>query len=577
MPQISKSFIVSFLVFSAVVATSTAGGAPRTEPLSWCATEPAVDLIALARHDYFQRRVVREREQGRLSLKSAPNVFQVGQVAVLEDDGTVTFPANTFDLEDSSIQFLHRPLGMSAVRSPLGFKRILGRKLNLDDDDSRRVPFLHGFEFPFGDHAYQEVFVNSNGNLTFGARSSELGGLASLVSGPPRIAPLFTDLDPSAATGENGVYVLALPNRVRITWLGVPEFATENSNTVQVTLFDNGRINIAYGGVEASSPVVGVAPFEEGDLRLLDYDTELPLRPLRAAVAERFTSAPEVDALGVVRLFTERFADVYESVFLWLDFPAVTPGFASAVVLQNDARGIGSEVYDFTNLLFPASKNLESFIQMGDLSRFPDDPDEIFLDTASTMTVVGHEFGHRWLARVKFVDEDGQPNESLLGSPSSAHWSFFTDSQGSLMHGNSWVDNGDGSFSATDGAHTRYSPLDRYLMGLAPPGSVPDFFYVANPDEPTSIDSLPVFEATVNGDRVDVSVEDVIAAEGPRSPDTEASPNTFRTAFLVVGLTGQGVSPEAIAKVESYRKRWNRFFREATDDLGTMRTSLFPR
>lgn len=189
---------------------------------------------------------------------------------------------------------------------------------------------------------------------------------------------------------------------------------------------------------------------------------------------------------------------------------------------------------------------------------------------------MGHELGHRWSTYVSFLDEDLEPSYDLLAL-GSGHWSYFTNSEGSLMHGNAWADNGDGTFSATDGAHTRYSPLDRYLMGLAGPASVPDFFYIANPDSDASPFDLPTFDDTVTGERVDVSLDDIIASEGRRRPAPVASPKSFRTAFLVVGLVGQGVSPEAVAKVENYRRRWMTFFAEATGGRGEVKTALFPR
>lgn len=149
-------------------------------------------------------------------------------------------------------------------------------------DDSVEVPFPDGFEFAFGDNVYTSVFVNSNGNVTFGQGDRfggllDLFGLFDLVFGPPRIAPLLTDLDPSAAEGDAGVYVSFLAHRVRITWRDVPEWLTGNSNTFQVTLFDTGRVNIVYGEVDAVVPVVGVQPFGEIALTLLDYQDELPL------------------------------------------------------------------------------------------------------------------------------------------------------------------------------------------------------------------------------------------------------------------------------------------------------------
>jgi hypothetical protein len=494
---------------------------------------------------------------------------------VLDDDGTVTTLPRPFDLEGLALRFLRRPRGMSAGRSPLGVKQLIGDKIELTDDGSQQIELPEGFRFPFGGQSYDSVFVNANGNLTFGRPDPTIGGIGALLFGPPRIAALFTDLDPSAAVGEDGVYVFFLPGRARITWRNVPEFDTENRNTVQVTLYENGRVNVAFGEVEAAAPIVGVSPDQSLELLQVDLDVELPVAPRNGSIVEQFTQLPEVDLLGAVQLFAQQFADVYDAVFVWLDFPAVIPGFAFSLPLRNEVRGIGFETFD-NSFLVPASRKLENVVQMGDLSRFPDDPDEIFMTTASTMTIVGHEFGHRWLASVRFIDAGGGESSDLLNGPGGVHWSFHMSSQGSLMHGNDWRDNGDGTFTATDGAHTRYSPLDRYLMGIASPASVGEFFYIADPDGGDR-GALPVIDQTVAGRRVDLTLADVVAAEGPRRPARAASPNSFRTAFLVVGLTGQGVSQEAITKVDRYRERWSGYFHEATGRRGEVLTTLFPR
>ena len=51
--------------------------------------------------------------------------------------------ADLFDLSGRSIQFLHRPKGMGVVRSNLGFKQLIGERLDLGDNDDVRV-----FGFP---------------------------------------------------------------------------------------------------------------------------------------------------------------------------------------------------------------------------------------------------------------------------------------------------------------------------------------------------------------------------------------------------------------------------------------------
>src|SRR5205085_9717323 len=81
----------------------------------------------------------------------------------------------------------------------------------LDDDDSRLVPLP--FSFPFFGNTYREVYVNSDGNLTFTAadNASTDRSLGRMTAGPPRISPLFDDLNPAAPAG--GVRVLGHPGR----------------------------------------------------------------------------------------------------------------------------------------------------------------------------------------------------------------------------------------------------------------------------------------------------------------------------------------------------------------------------
>ena len=53
------------------------------------------------------------------------------------------------------------------------------------------------------------------------------------------------------------------------------------------------------------------------------------------------------------------------------------------------------------------------------------------------------------------------------------------------MGGSNWTDNLDGTFTSQDhatGAYLGYSWVDLYLMGLASPDEVPDFFYLADTD-----------------------------------------------------------------------------------------------
>ena len=159
------------------------------------------------------------------------------------------------------------------------------------------------------------------------------------------------------------------------------------------------------------------------------------------------------------------------------------------------------------------------------IGKYPEDPLQTFLGENNTVSVLGQEVGHRWLAFLEFRNHTGARSEALLGRD-QAHWSFFFDSDASVMEGNDIEDLGGGSFRTT-AAVQRYSRLDQYAMGLVSASQVPPFFYVDNPmnvADGRQADSAPRVGVTFNGTRRDVLIDDVIAINGPRVPVSRRRP-----------------------------------------------------
>ena len=113
------------------------------------------------------------------------------------------------------------------------------------------------------------------------------------------------------------------------------------------------------------------------------------------------------------------------------------------------------------------------------LGKYPDDPQQTFLGENNTVSVLGQEVGHRWLAFLEFRDHTGTRSEALLGRD-QAHWSFFFDSDASVMEGNDIEDLGGGSFR-TVGAVQPLQPARSVRDGPGSASQVPTFFYVQNP------------------------------------------------------------------------------------------------
>jgi hypothetical protein len=137
----------------------------------------------------------------------------------------------------------------------------------LGDDDSELVIFPDEFKFPFFGKVYTAVSVNSDGNLTFdeGDAESTPRDVERFLSGPARIAPLFTDLDP---TSGGGVSSFGDGDAFCVRWEDVPEFAANfGTNTFDVCLHPNGDIRFSYEDVNVSPDsdenvqlIVGVSP-----------------------------------------------------------------------------------------------------------------------------------------------------------------------------------------------------------------------------------------------------------------------------------------------------------------------------
>jgi hypothetical protein len=207
------------------------------------------------------------------AVAPAATAEDVGQVAVVRDEGDLILPANPYDLRGIDVTFARNGSGgYDLRRSDRQFQSAVGEKIPLGDDDSARVALP--FSFPFYAARYAELFVNSDGNVTFGVEehASSDRNVARFLTGPPRIAPIFDDLDPSTA---GGVYRRTDGDALLITWCDVPEFdsSTRRMN-VQLRLAADGTIDFVYGTVlDPSAAVVGVSPGETGVFTPVDIDT----------------------------------------------------------------------------------------------------------------------------------------------------------------------------------------------------------------------------------------------------------------------------------------------------------------
>jgi hypothetical protein len=250
-------------------------------------------------------------------------------------------------------------------------------------------------------------------------------------------------------------------------------------------------------------------------------------------------------------------------IFSTFDFEMPEAG-AKAFYLgvRNDTLGIGRPIFDNSES-FGSKNKLQGTLDMGNVTALVTDPLEPKF--GESLDVLDHEILHRWAASVKFKDSSGNISSALLGKD-AGHWSFLLNSYGSVLYGNQWQDNGNGTFTSI-GARKYYSPLDLYLMGFYDKSQVPPMLLIENPAiDPTR---LPEVGATIEGTPRYVSIDDIIAAEGERLPGPAESQKTFKTAFILITTPETyALTMGGLTGLETFRKGWATRFSVLTDGQG---------
>ncbi|MEW5974876.1 MAG: IPT/TIG domain-containing protein [Acidobacteriota bacterium] len=512
----------------------------------------------------------------RQQLTESSGISQdVDGIAVLEDNGNTVIPANLFDLTNRTLRLTPAGSGSYNVTVQNGaLDTNFGTRLNLADDDFFQVTFPANFRFSFFGTQYASVFVNSDGNLTFtqGDKAIDPRDLVRLNSGPPRLAPFLADLNPEVPSGE--IYYNLLSDRLIVTWNRVREFAFSGvspENTFQAILFADGSFQFTYGQIGSTSGIVGWSG-GAGALEVSIVDFASTVGAVTGPVAERFSQFTEVDLTQLTKLFYLTHPDEFDQITFFTNFPFNLDGaFAFQLNIKNAVQGVGLPPSD-NSRFYGSQGKLESLMVMNQLAEYPDNPDIQFLGTNTTLDIVAHEAGHRWLAFVRF--RDGSVNSSDLLGRDESHWSFFFNSEGSFLEGNKIRDNGNGTFT-TVGATERYSRLDQYLMGLRPASDVePSFFVDDVTGTGSTAASAPRISVSFSGLKRIVTVQDIIAAHGPRIPDWTNSPKVFRQAFVLLVRRGTSPSSAEIEKLARIRSRWLQFFTQWTDGLASIDPTL---
>jgi hypothetical protein len=535
-------------------------------------------LDALWTHREAQmRRAARSRQPaldpGEPLTPRPPRAADVGDIAVVQDTGDLVLPANVYDMPNTGLRFVRNGAGgYDVTRIGGDFRSALGTRVTLTDDDS--VDIAVPFGFPFYGQSQTAAFVNSDGNITFGEqdKASTERNVARLLTGPPRVAPFLADLDPT--TGSGRIFVNAAADQYTVTWCSVRGFDSLGTTTVQATLLPDGTIEFKYGQVGIADTIVGLSPGRTGVFTPVNLSDPGPTGGGEGAVGERFAARGALDTVELTKAFYASHGDNYDQLVVWTDLPYTRDAFAYEQTVANDVRGIGVPIFDLSSD-FGSGGRLRSMAIMDFVGKYPENPDTRFLGENNTLSILGQEVGHRWMAFVDFSDHNRVRSDLLLGRGLS-HWSFFFDSDASVMEGNDIEDLGGGSFR-TVAAVQRYSLLDQYLMGLIPESEVPPFFYVENPTNTSPVrqrESGPLVGATFNGTRRDVLIQHIVEIHGPRTPSATETSKVHRQAFILLVTAGRSPDTAQIEKIDGIRRAWEGFFLQATSGRMTADTRL---
>ena len=318
---------------------------------------------------------------------------------------------------------------------------------------------------------------------------------------------------------------------------------------------------------------------------------------------ERLAASGETQAFPAA-LAGDRVID--EVIVLNDDGSLVFGGITDSIAIANRALDLVGDRFDFMTILvastfpgdiepeggfaFELTANLDVFglnegpradsedpfilalLNMNDLDEYPDGPDVIvggFTNVTGT-EVLGQEAMHAFGAFIYTEIAD------LLGR-SEGHWSFFLQSYGSVMEGNFWIDNGNGTFTTAPNSEqfNGYSQLDQYLWGVRRADELSDpIWLIAESSGTISDSSIPTGGITVSGSRIDIDPDDIVAFNGERDPASPSAPRDFSMAFILVVPNGTEPSASDMSLVQQFRASWESFFDRETEGRGRMHTAV---
>jgi hypothetical protein len=491
---------------------------------------------------------------------------------------------------------------------------------------------LQKFAFPFSGKSWKSLRVGTTGSILFGASEGKVGSdpyghreggivldrfdelsdvAAKLVDKAPAICVFLKP----RLTGPH--YVKELSDRVVITWEltepfgGLLDFTwTKTVNRFQAVLHSDGSIEMSYKEVAAKDAIVGIYPEQSSTAKpaAVHFTSVSRKDGPFGAVYEAFhylhVPRPQDLACTVIQALGDRFDFLaYYSDFRTDSQEASPP---SDGPIGGNVTGIGNTEHEQTPKVlqsrctkgrFQLGLAQPVFVGSNEAQREP--PHDAPLGNSHDITLyarqlaeatrdgkplpynyavghLGHEVGHRWSAYASAkVDSKqvplGQWPHWAPGLQAAVAFPYSLPIEASTLGGGVWQDNFDGTYTQLRDGYfvpaTGYSDLDLYLMGLISAAEVPDFFVLNNLVRVgQDRNGHSIFKA----ERTKVTIEDVIAAEGPRLPNVDHSQREFNTGIVVVVEHGRNPSHELIERANGIRGQWIQYWETTTGHRASM-------
>jgi Repeat of unknown function (DUF5648) len=361
--------------------------------------------------------------------------------------------------------------------------------------------------------------------------------LTAFVTGGTPTAVEFVDrarvrypMRPSAALGT---YSVSLPASIANQGLSTDDVFRKHIGEVE--LFDGTLLAKINTFTQVWTPEIGLVNLTQRSATAQSTNTVLNIADAQAfadnasgGVAQRITA----------QLYAH-FPDEFD--FVNVVWNASIIGNRNHAAVRNTVQGIGKSQQD-------AGVNYGSARNLLGVTVYPSAP---FFDGASL--AAAHEIGHQWVNHLQ---------NPLLRSV-GAHWPLSSVASGVM--GFSIAGSGAGgnynceptpSSAGMVGKPTATAPkvfrdLDLYLMGLIPASAVSDIYVLKNQTLATA-SACPALSPLADFDKL--SINDVIATNGPRVPDVSQSQKSFRVATIVV--SDEKLSAEAMAFYDFFAKRF---------------------